>query len=190
MPDYELKEFKTAATWRLWLEQNHAITDGVQLRIYKKATALQTVTYAEALDEALCYGWIDGTRKSHDEMSFTQKFTPRRTRSLWSKRNVEYIARLTAVGKMTPAGQAEVERAKADGRWDAAYDKPSEMVMPAFFMIELGKHPKAKIFYETLSKTSRFIIAWNLQTAKTEVARVRRCDKFIVMLEAGEKPTS
>jgi uncharacterized protein YdeI (YjbR/CyaY-like superfamily) len=155
--------------------------------MYKKATGIATVTYAEALDDALCYGWIDGQMKKGDEQSYLQKFTPRRAKSMWSKRNIEYMARLEAAGLMMPAGRAEVERAKADGRWDAAYDKPSDMVMPDYFLAALEQNSKAKQFFDTLNKTNTYAIAWRLQTAKTEATRARRMAKLLEMLEAGQK---
>jgi len=186
-PDYEIIAFKSAAVWRRWLDKNHAKVDGVWLRIYKKASSVPTVTYAEALDDALCYGWIDGQKKSYDEVSFLQKFTPRRKRSMWSKRNVEHIARLTEAGLMMPSGIAEVDLAKQDGRWEDAYDAPSNMTVPESFLTELHKHPKAEAFFQTLNKTNTFAIAWRLQTAKTDATRLRRQEKFIAMLEAGEK---
>lgn len=122
--DYEITAFKDSTIWRHWLDENHAKADGVWLRLYKKASGVPTVSYAEALDEALCYGWIDGQKKSYDEVSFLQKFTPRRPKSMWSKRNIKHVARLTEQGLMMPAGILEVERAKEDGRWAAAYDTP------------------------------------------------------------------
>lgn len=185
--DYDIVAYKTAQEWRGWLTNHHADTNGVWMRIYKKASNLPTVTYAEALDEALCYGWIDGQIKKYDELSYIQKFTPRRKNSLWSKRNIEYIARLTEAGRMMPSGIAEVEAAKADGRWEAAYDKPSEMVMPDDFLKAISKNPKAKTLFDTLNKTNRYAIAWRLQTAKTPETRQRRMDKIIATLEAGEK---
>jgi uncharacterized protein YdeI (YjbR/CyaY-like superfamily) len=157
------------------------------MRLYKKASGVTSVTYAEALDVALCFGWIDGQVKRGDELSYLQKFTPRRKRSLWSKRNVEYVARLTEAGLMMPAGIAEVERAKADGRWSAAYDRPSEMATPDYFLAALRKNPKAAAFFETLNKTNKYAIAWHLQTARTEETRKRRQDKILTMLEAGKK---
>ena len=186
-PDYEMLTFAGAAEWRRWLDDRHGDTDGVWLRMYKKGSGVATVTYAEALDDALCYGWIDGMRKSYDEVSFIQKFTPRRSRSLWSKRNIEYVARLTEAGLMMPAGEAEVERAQADGRWDAAYDKPSEMQPSEEFLMALEKNPKTKAFYETLNKTNKYAIAWRLQTAKLEATRLRRMENIMSMLEAEEK---
>jgi uncharacterized protein YdeI (YjbR/CyaY-like superfamily) len=186
-PDYKVIAFKDSAAWRHWLDENHASVDGVWLRLYKKGSGFPTVTYAEALDEALCYGWIDGQKKSYDEDSFLQKFTPRRAKSMWSKRNIEHVARLTEQGLMTTAGVREVERAKADGRWAAAYDAPSEMVVPSEFLAELKKHPVAEKFFATLNKANTYAIAWRLQTAKTEETRKRRQDKIIAMLGAEQK---
>jgi uncharacterized protein YdeI (YjbR/CyaY-like superfamily) len=185
--DYDTVEFPEPDGWRQWLDAHHADTDGIWLKMYKKATGIKTITYAEALDAALCYGWIDGQMKKADETAYLQKFTPRRKNSMWSKRNIEYIARLEAAGLMMPAGRAEVDRAQADGRWDAAYDKPSEMIMPDYFLEALDKNPKAKAFFATLNKTNTYAIAWRLQTAKTEVTRQRRLEKLIAMLEANQK---
>jgi uncharacterized protein YdeI (YjbR/CyaY-like superfamily) len=186
--EYPIIPFKDSAAFRQWLDVYHANTDGgAWLRLYKKASGVESVTYAEALDQALCYGWIDGQKKSYDELSFLQKFTPRRSKSTWSKRNIEHIARLESAGLMTSAGRAEVSRAQEDGRWAAAYDKPSEMVMPDYFLAELEKNPKAKEFFGTLNKANTYAIGWRLQTAKTEETRLRRQAKIIAMLEAGEK---
>ena len=185
--DYEIIAFTSQAKFREWLAAHGATTQGIWLRIYKKATGIATVTYAQALDEALCYGWIDGQKKSYDEQSFLQKFTPRRPRSMWSKRNIEHIERLTAAGIMTTAGDAEVEKAKADGRWAAAYDAPSTMQAPDYFLQELKKHPKAKAQFEQLNKTNTYSIAWHLQTAKTDPTRQRRMEKIMAMLNDGQK---
>lgn len=187
-PDYDTLEFKDQPTWRQWLDKHHADTQGVWIRMYKKASEIETVSYAEALDEVLCYGWIDGQRRGYDKVSFIQKFTPRRPKSLWSKRNIEYIARLTEAGLMMPAGIAEVERAKQDGRWEAAYDKPSEMVMSPEFLAALHQNPKAERFFESLNKSSKYTIGWQLQTAKTDATRLRRQEKIISMLETEQKP--
>jgi uncharacterized protein YdeI (YjbR/CyaY-like superfamily) len=185
--DYDILEFKTSANFREWLDSHFDNTNGVWLRMYKKASGIESITYAEALDEALCFGWIDGQRKSYDEVSFLQKYTPRRPRSLWSKRNIEYTERLIAAKRMMPAGVAEIERAQADGRWAAAYDMPSKMVVPDSFLTELKNHPKAEAFFDTLNKTNKYAIAWRLQTVKTDAGRARRQEKIITMLEAGEK---
>ena len=186
-PDYNIIAFSTPAEWRQWLTAHHATTNGVWMRLYKKASGVASVTYAQALDDALCFGWIDGQKKTYDEKSYLQKFTPRRKGSLWSKRNVEYIARLTTAGLMVPSGVAEVELAKQDGRWQAAYDRPSEMVIPDYFLAALNKKSKAKAAFELLNKTNKYAIAWSLQTAKTDATRLRRQDKILATLEAGEK---
>lgn len=185
--EYEIIAFEDAPAFRHWLDEHHDSVNGVWLKLYKKASGITSVTYAEALDEALCYGWIDGQKKSYDEVSFLQKFTPRRTRSLWSKRNIEHIERLTAAGLMAPSGLAEIQKAQADGRWQTAYDAPSNMVVPDEFLAELHKKPQAEAFFASLNKTNRYAIAWRLQTAKTEVTRKRRQDKILAMLEAGQK---
>lgn len=185
--DIPTKSFPSQQKWREWLEKNHSKTDGIWLRIFKKDSGNKTVTHLEALDEALCFGWIDGQRNSHDEISFMQKFTPRRTRSIWSKRNRENVERLIAAGQMTPAGQAEIDRAKKDGRWDAAYDSPANMQVPEDFLKELKKNKKAYAFFETLNKTNKFAIAFRMHTAKRPETRERRKQKFLEMMERGEK---
>jgi uncharacterized protein YdeI (YjbR/CyaY-like superfamily) len=187
MKDYDVRGFADQASFRQWLHECHDSADGLWLQIYKKASGVATVTYAQALDEALCYGWIDGQTKSYDELSFLQKFTPRRSRSMWSKRNIEHIARLTAEGKMTPSGQAEVARAQADGRWAAAYDTPTDMKVPDDFLQELEKYPAAKEFFATLNKADLYAIAWRLQTVKTVAGRQRRMDAMLEMLRNGKK---
>jgi len=184
---YEIKEFNSQSAFRTWLTAHHEDYDGIWLRIYKKASNVVSVTYAEALDEALCFGWIDGQKKSYDELSFLQKFTPRRSRSMWSKRNIEHITRLKETGQMTPKGLLEVEKAQADGRWAAAYDTPTDMQVPDYFLRELGKHPKAESFYTTLNKSNRYAIAWRLQTAKSEATRLRRMEKIIATLNEGKR---
>lgn len=185
MSDYPTLPFTDAAAWRTWLAANHTTTDGLWLRLYKKGSGVPTVSYAEALDEALCFGWIDGQKRSYDAESFLQKFTPRRKASLWSKRNIEHIARLTEAGQMTPAGIAEVERAQSDGRWQAAYDAPSQITVPDDLKAELSKRPATEAYFEGLSKTNRYSVLWQLQTAKTAETRARRLEKVIAMLEEG-----
>jgi len=182
-----IKPFADQQKWRRWLEKNHARSAGVFLRIFKKYSGKKTVTHAEALDAALCFGWIDGVRKSFDEESFLQKFTPRQKRSIWSKRNQEHVARLIEEGRMTAAGVAEIERAKRDGRWDAAYDSPKNMEVPADFLKELKKNKKAYEFFQTLNKTNKFGIAFRLHTAKKPATRQRRMNTFLEMMAKGEK---
>ena len=145
------------------------------------------MTYAEALDEALCFGWIDGQKKSLDEESWLQKFTPRRPRSGWSKMNTEHVERLIKQKKMTAAGMKEVEAAKADGRWNAAYDRFSEARPSDGFLQALDKNPKAKAFYDTLNKTNLFSIAYRLQTAKREETKQKRIKEIVAMLAREEK---
>lgn len=182
-----IKAFSNSQKWREWLEKNHGASNGVWLRIFKKDSRKKTVIHDEALDEALCFGWIDGQRNSHDEVSFLQKFTPRRARSIWSKRNREKVGRLIEEGRMTPAGLKEMERAKSDGRWDRAYDSPKNMEVPADFLKELKKDKKAYAFFKTLNKTNKFAIAFRLHTAKKEETRERRMKTFLTMLANGEK---
>lgn len=185
--EYQIVEFHNQAAFREWLTAHGKDVNGIWLRIYKKASGIATVTYAQALDEALCFGWIDGQKKGYDGLSFLQKFTPRRPRSMWSKRNIEHINRLKEAGLMMPAGLLEVEKAQADGRWKAAYDTPTDMQVPSYFLKELSKHPEAELFYATLNKANRYAIAWRLQTAKTEATRLRRTEKIIEMLNAGKR---
>lgn len=182
-----IKSFATQHKWREWLEKNYSESDGIWLRIFKKDSGKKTVTHDEALDEALCFGWIDGQRKKHDEVSFLQKFTPRRAKSIWSKRNREKTAKLIKEGRITPAGLAEVERAKSDGRWARAYDSPKNMVVPADFLKELKKNKKAYKFFETLNKTNKFAIAFRLHYAKRPETRERRMKDFLARMERGEK---
>ncbi|MGV8138493.1 MAG: YdeI family protein [Mangrovibacterium sp.] len=179
--------FEKAEDWRNWLEENHDNEKGVWLRFYKKGTGRPTVNYGTALDEALCYGWIDGQSKKYDHESYLQKFTPRRSRSIWSKINIAHIDRLEKEGKMQPAGRKAVEAAKADGRWDAAYDSPKTMEVPEDFIAELSKNEKALVFFESLNKTNRYAIAWRLQTAKKPETRERRKQLMLEMMARGEK---
>src|ERR1700733_3172686 len=142
----EILQFETSADFRRWLEKNHAASDGFWLRIFKKGSNAKSLTYAEALDQALCHGWIDGLKKSFDEQSWLQKFTPRRSKSGWSKINTQHIERLAKAGLMAAAGLAAVEAAKADGRWNAAYDSPGNAIPPDDLLHELAKNKKAKAF--------------------------------------------
>ena len=179
--------FETAEGWEAWLAKNHAESNGIWLRFFKKGTGIASINYAEALDEALCYGWIDGQGKSHDEQSYIQKFTPRRPRSVWSKRNTEHIRRLTNAGRMKPAGLAEVEAAKKDGRWARAYAPPSAATLPDDFVRELNKNKKAKAFFETLNKRNTYPITFRLENARKPETRERRLREILAMLERGEK---
>ncbi|HVQ56041.1 MAG TPA: YdeI/OmpD-associated family protein [Pyrinomonadaceae bacterium] len=182
-----IKSFTTQQKWREWLANSHSKSDGIWLRIFKKDSGKKTVTHDQAVDEALCFGWIDGQRNKHDEVSFLQKFTQRRKRSIWSKRNREKALKLIKEGRMTTAGRAEIERAKNDGRWDQAYDSPKNMEMPADFIKELKKNHKAYEFFQTLNKTNKFAIAFRLHTAKKPETRERRMNDFLARMERGEK---
>lgn len=185
--EYPILSFHTPADFENWLAENHNTVRGIWLRLFKKDSGEVSVTYLEALHEALCYGWIDGQAKKHDDQSWIQKFTPRGPRSIWSKRNTKFVEELIAQGRMQPAGLAEVERAKADGRWQKAYDSPSEMTIPDEFIKAVSKNKKAKAFFETLNKTNRYAIAWRLQTAKKPETKEKRIKMIIDMLAKGEK---
>jgi len=185
--DYELKKFPTQQSFEQWLSRNHAKAPGIRIQFAKKSTKIRSVNYAEALDVALCYGWIDGMAKSIDSEWYWQRFTPRRARSLWSKRNRDLVARLIAEGRMRPAGQAEIDRAKADGRWDAAYDSPANATIPDDLAAELKKSPQAKKFFETLNSQNRYAILHRLMIAKKAETRAKRLATFVAMLQEGRK---
>ena len=184
--DYPIVLFADRAAFRAWLTAHHASQAGLWLRIAKAASPLQSVTYAEALDVALCFGWIDGQKRSHDADSFLQKFTPRQRRSPWSKRNREHVARLTAAGEMHPAGLAAVAAAKADGRWDRAYDSHATATVPDDLQAALDEHPKARAFFETLKSANRYAILYRVQTAVKPETRARRIAELVAMLERRE----
>ncbi len=179
--------FATEKKWHAWLTKNHSVTNGIWLRIFKKDSGCTSITYNEALDEALCYGWIDSQKQRYDENSWIQKFTPRKKKSIWSKRNREHIARLIKERRIKPAGLKEVERAKNDGRWDSAYDSAKNMQIPSDFLKELKKNKKAYLFFLTLNKANSYAIAWRLQTAKKIETRERRKKIILDMLAKGEK---
>ena len=184
--DAPIKSFDSQAAWERWLAVNHTRSDGIWLRFHKKASGKRSVTHAEALDEALCYGWIDGQLKAHDDESWLHKFTPRRARSVWSKRNIEHVARLTAIGKMKPAGLKQVDVAKAEGRWQRAYDSPRNMSVPKDFLNALSKDKKAEAFFETLNRANTYAIAWRLHTAAKPETREKRMKAILAMLAEGK----
>lgn len=185
-PD-RIRAFPTAAAFRKWLRKNHATEQELWLKIFKKASGQMTITWDEVVIEALCWGWIDGIKKSFDDLAYLQRVTPRRERSNWSKRNCEHVARLIAENRMEEPGLACVRAAKADGRWDAAYAPATEMTIPQDFLEALEERPKAKQFFEALNKTNLYFIGYQLTTAKRPETRRRRINKFITMLENGEK---
>ncbi len=184
--DYPILLFADRAAFRKWLSAHHASQPGLWLRIAKAASSLRSVSYAEALDVALCFGWIDGQKKSHDGDSFLQKFTPRQRRSSWSKRNREHVERLISTGEMHSAGLAAVEAARADGRWERAYDSPGTVTVPEDFQAALAEHPEAKAFFETLKGANRYAILYRIQTAVKPETRARRIAEFVAMLERRE----
>jgi uncharacterized protein YdeI (YjbR/CyaY-like superfamily) len=169
------------------MAKEHTQAPGLLLRIYKKDSGVPSVTYAEALDQALCFGWIDGQKLPLDANSWVQKFTPRRAKGRWSKMNVGHVNRLIQEGQMTPAGLEEVEAAKADGRWAAAYDSSANATVPPEFVEKLARNAKAKQFYATLNKANLFSIAYRLQTAKRPETKIKRIKLIIDMLARGEK---
>ncbi|WP_296278348.1 YdeI/OmpD-associated family protein [Pseudoxanthomonas sp.] len=188
-PDLPTEHFADAAAWERWLEGYAASSAGVWLKIAKKGTGIPSVTYAEALDVALCHGWIDGQKKGFDAQFFLQRFTPRRARSTWSKINVAKIEALTAAGRMRPAGQREVDAARADGRWDAAYDGAKSMEVPPELAkaLALARHRKAKAFFDTLDRANRYAVCWRVQTAVKAETKQARVEKLVAMLARGEK---
>jgi uncharacterized protein YdeI (YjbR/CyaY-like superfamily) len=173
--------------WQSWMAKNHGKSKGVWLRFFKKHSGKPTITYQEALDVALCYGWIDGQVQKYDDISWIHSFTPRRTKSTWSKRNTDHVKRLIKEKKMKPAGMKEVNAAKADGRWKKAYASPSKMTVPADFMKKLNANKKAKAFFATLNKANVYAITWRLATAKKPETREKRMKMIVEMLNRGEK---
>lgn len=179
--------FASAKEWSAWLAKNHAKSAGVWLKIAKKGAETESVSYSDALDRALCYGWIDGQKRAFDDRHWLQRFSPRTPRSKWSKLNRDRVARLTEAGMMKPAGQAEVERARADGRWDAAYDGQSTATVPDDLRRALKQHPDAAKFFATLDSQNRYAILYRIQDAKKPETRARRIEKFVAMLNAQER---
>ena len=181
-----VRAFKDAKAWESWLAKNHGDAKGVWMRLAKKNSGAKSITYPEALEIALCYGWIDAQKRGESESAWLQRFMPRAKKSIWSKINTEKALALIASGRMTSAGLDEVVRAKQDGRWEAAYQPASTATVPADFEAELNKNPRARDFFKTISATNRYAILWRLQTAKKAEARTKRMRSFIEMLEKGE----
>jgi len=178
--------FASDAEWEAWLEQHHADSPGVAMKIAKKASGIPSVAYPEVLDIAICFGWIDGRRNALDDRYFLQRFTPRRARSRWSQINRDKAEALIKAGRMRPAGLAEVERAKSDGRWAAAYGGQRAMGVPEDLQRELDARPQAAAFFAQLSSQNRYSILYRLHDAKRPETRARRLEQFVAMLEAGE----
>lgn len=182
-PDLAVKAFATAEKWNAWLLKNHARQAGIWLKLFTKNSGKKTLSHAEALDEALCFGWIDGQGKAFDDHAWLVKFTPRRPRSIWSKKNCENIDRLIKERRMQPSGLAQVRQAKADGRWEAAYDSSKTMEIPEDFLRRLKKDKNAYTFFQTLNRANTYAIAWRLQTAKKPETREARMDKLLNMMK-------
>lgn len=180
--------FESRRSWEAWLDGQHGDTGGIWLKFAKKGSGVESVTYTEAVEGALCYGWIDGQAASYDDRFYLQRFTPRRARSKWSKVNRERAGRLIAAGRMKPAGLAEIERARADGRWEAAYDSPSTATVPDDLREKLDENPEAAVFFDSINKSSRYSILYQIQDAKRPETRARRIERFVAMLNRGEKP--
>lgn len=185
--DLEIVAFESAEAFEAWLGENHAASPGLWLKLRKKGPGVAALDYAQALDVALCYGWIDGQKAKFDDQWWLQRFTPRKPRSKWSKANRDKAAALIEQGRMHPAGQAEVDRAKADGRWEAAYDGAKTASVPDDLAAALAADPAAAEFFETLDRQNRYSILYRVQDAKKPETRARRIEKYVAMLAKGEK---
>jgi uncharacterized protein YdeI (YjbR/CyaY-like superfamily) len=185
----KIKSFRSEAAFAAWMKANHARETEIWLKIHKKGSGLPTVTSAQALDVALCWGWIDGIRKSFDAQSFLQRYTPRRARSIWSQINRDHVARLTAAGRMTPHGQRQVDAAKADGRWDAAYApirKANQDTIPGDLRAAIEANIRARRTFRTLGRQNLFVLAFRTNNMKTPAGRARKIAALVDMLARGE----
>jgi uncharacterized protein YdeI (YjbR/CyaY-like superfamily) len=188
MPDQlPIMSFATPAELEEWMEQQHAGSEGLWLKIAKKGSGVTSVSYAEALEVALCFGWIDSQKRGFDERCFLQRFTPRRPRGRWSRINREKAEALIAAGRMRPTGLAQVEAARADGRWEAAYEGQHRAEVPPDLQRELDASPAAREFFARLDSANRYAIVYRLGEAKQQATRERRLRKFVAMLERGER---
>jgi uncharacterized protein YdeI (YjbR/CyaY-like superfamily) len=185
----KIKSFRTEEAFETWLRRNHVRETEVWLRVYKKDSGVATITTAQALDVALCWGWIDGIRKTFDERSFLQRYTPRRAKSVWSQVNREHVARLIAAGRMTPHGQRQVDAAKSDGRWDAAYApirSVTKETIPDDLRAAIEASPRARKAFRTLGRFNLFALAYRTNKMKTPAGRARKIAALVAMLERGE----
>lgn len=180
-----IRSFASEKAFERWLSAHHEHETELYLRIYKKGTAIATVTYAQALDVALCWGWIDGLKRAYDAQSFLQRFSPRRPKSVWSKLNCEHVERLIAAGRMTPHGLRHVDAAKADGRWEAAYAGSASMEVPEDLLKAIAAEPRALTTYQKLDKANRYALAWRLHNLKTPAGRGKKIAAFVAMLKQG-----
>jgi len=183
----QVVSFETQHDWEAWLKEHHADTKGIWLKLAKKAAGTPSVSYAEALDSALCYGWIDGQKATFDDKYWLQKFTPRGARSMWSKVNCDKATALIADWRMQPAGLRQVELARSDGRWEAAYESQSKITIPDDFQRELDKNQRAKEFFSTLDSANRYAVLFRIHAAKKPETRSARIQKFIEMLSQHQK---
>jgi uncharacterized protein YdeI (YjbR/CyaY-like superfamily) len=184
--DPSILEFPNQTAWEAWLHANHANSSGTWVRLAKKSSGARSLAYAEALESALCYGWIDAQKKAETSIAWLQRFTPRGAKSIWSKINRQKALALIDSGRMQPAGLLEIERARKDGRYEAAYDSPRTATVPADLQVALDQSPGAKAFFATLNSANRYAILFRLQTAKKPETRARRILRFIAMLENHE----
>lgn len=184
----KIMTFETPGDLDEWLRVNHAVESELWVKIFKKNSGVLSVSWNDVVVEVLCWGWIDGVKKTFDDQSYLQRITPRTVRSSWSKRNTEHVERLISEGRMKEPGLVHVRAAKADGRWENAY-VASEMEVPADFLAAIEEQPRVKLFFETLNKSSRYVIAHDLMSAKKPETRQRRLEKFLDMLIREEKPT-
>lgn len=182
----KIRAFEDRQAFEAWLRAHHDSADEIWLRLYKKGSGLPTVSNAEAIEVALCWGWIDGIRKGLDEQSFLQRFTPRGKKSIWSQINRDHVERLTREGRMQPPGLAQVEAAKADGRWDNAYASARTMEFPKDLLAAIEAEPAAKSLFEQLNATNRYALAFRLHNMKTPAGRTRKIAAFVDMLKRGE----
>jgi uncharacterized protein YdeI (YjbR/CyaY-like superfamily) len=187
IPQIPTEQFETYEDFQKWMAKNHDKSDGVWLKFAKKNSGEKSVNYQEAIEVALCYGWIDSLVKRFDDKFYLQKFTPRRAKSIWSKINVEKAEKLTKEHKMQPAGQKQIDLAKTDGRWEAAYEGQSKMQVPEDFQKALNKNKKAKEFFEKLNSSNRYAILFRLHHYKKPETRTVNIKKFVIMLEEGKK---
>ncbi|GAA4569381.1 YdeI/OmpD-associated family protein [Planotetraspora kaengkrachanensis] len=185
--DLEIVSFESAEAFETWLSEHHAISAGVWLKLRKKGPGIVALDYAQALDVALCYGWIDGQKGKYDDLYWLQRFTPRRPNSKWSKVNRDKTVALIEQGRMRPAGLAEVERAKASGRWEAAYDGARTASVPDDLVAALAANPAAAEFFEKLDRQNRYAILYRIQDVKKTETRARRIEKYVAMLAEGKK---
>jgi uncharacterized protein YdeI (YjbR/CyaY-like superfamily) len=185
--DLPVVELATRAEWATWLAAEHAASAGVWLKIARKDGGAESVSYSDALDVALCHGWIDGQKDRLDERFWLQRFTPRKPRSRWSKRNCERAEALMGSGEMAPAGMREIERARADGRWEAAYDSHSTATVPDDLLAELERNDAARAFFAALDSNNRYAILYRIQEARRPETRARRISKYVAMLGEGRK---